>query len=344
MEMSNEPQFLAEEQIAKANLMLGLPDGALAALKETAASIREDEALRSLYAEARRTLFGPEATEERGQACMADLRARLGQRAELFLPLLFLEGIPGAVERYAERGIPQSLFAEAMADMRLWMDDSFAKTGRWGLANDWLYNHLTFCLFQLGRLQFRFGSFAGGISVLRRRTTGEIAVMPDDGERGPSGTLPEAFGADEWEVKLRPGDPVLEVHIPASGKMDYELCGESLRLSAEFFGRYFPEFHYKAYVCTSWLLDPQFRELLAPAANIVRFQREFCLYPVNGDEEEGLRRIFGRLYDNWSEAPQDTSLRRAVVRHLQAGRKLRDTGGFILPDVWTWGDGSPCEK
>lgn len=46
-----------------------------------------------------------------------------------------------------------------------------------------------------------------------------------------------------------------------------------------------------------------------------------------------LKRIFGGVFKDLAEAPRDTSLRRAVLRHLEGGNVLRDTGGFILRDA-----------
>lgn len=142
---------------------------------------------------------------------------------------------------------------------------------------------------------------------------------------------------EEWEIILRDGDPVLDMHIAADGKLDIRECGKSMREAEQFFARYFPEGGFRAYVCTSWLLDSQFRQLLSPSQNIVQFLNGFTLYPSLNNGLEGLKRIFdGELYDDWNDAPKDTSLRRIVRQHMIDGHALRDMGGFILPDQQVW--------
>ncbi|REE67661.1 hypothetical protein A8990_14121 [Paenibacillus taihuensis] len=142
---------------------------------------------------------------------------------------------------------------------------------------------------------------------------------------------------EDWEIILRDGDSVLDIHIAADGKLDIRECGESMREAEQFFARYFPEGGFRAYVCTSWLLDSQFRQLLAPSQNIVQFLNGFTLYPSLNNGLEGLKRIFdGQLYEDWTDAPNDTSLRRIIRQHMIDGHALRDMGGFILPDQQVW--------
>ncbi|AZN39801.1 acyltransferase domain-containing protein [Paenibacillus albus] len=142
---------------------------------------------------------------------------------------------------------------------------------------------------------------------------------------------------EDWEILLRDGDAVLDIHIAADGKLDIRESAESLREAGSFFARYFPEGGFRAYVCTSWLLDSQFRQLLAPTQNIVQFLNGFRLFPSVNDGTEGLKRIFdGQLYADWADAPQDTSLRRIVRQHMMGGQGLRDMGGVILPDDAVW--------
>ncbi|SEO54391.1 acyltransferase domain-containing protein [Paenibacillus sp. OV219] len=142
---------------------------------------------------------------------------------------------------------------------------------------------------------------------------------------------------EDWDIILRDGDSVLDIHVAADGKLDIRESGESLREASRFFAQYFPEVGFRAYACTSWLLDSQFRKLLAPTQNIVQFLNGFHLYPSANDGTEGLRRIFdGQLYADWGDAPQDTSLRRIVRQHMMDGHSLRDMGGVILPDDAVW--------
>ena len=84
-----------------------------------------------------------------------------------------------------------------------------------------------------------------------------------------------------WEAVLKPGDQTLEFHIPGGEPLDQAACGESFRRSLKFFAKYFPEITPRAIYVGTWLLDPQLREMLPAMSNLVRFQREMYLYPVD---------------------------------------------------------------
>ncbi len=119
--------------------------------------------------------------------------------------------------------------------------------------------------------------------------------------------------------------------------MDFDACGESFRLAADFFPRYFPDRPFKGFCCCSWLLNTQFQDMLPPASNIVRFQGEFYLFPIHSGGRSGFERIFGRDFQDLSEAPRDTTLRRAVLDHLQAGDYLRNGGALLFAEDLDWG-------
>ncbi|WP_308638082.1 acyltransferase domain-containing protein [Paenibacillus silvisoli] len=365
----DELWFLQEEALLEANRLAQLPAGALDALLTAAETVRQDEGLSSLALRGHRLLFQPELTGEADGETFSGILSAMGEGSELYQPIILLSGLPRLEGLYAEKGIPQEILIHTLSDMALWMNDYYGRHSRWGLGNEWLVIHLSFRLFRVGRLQFERTGFGGGVRVLRHRESREVLALAESGSRyradglvdgtndrydeagaweavleeddqsirghridagGFANRAAESFRAEEWETVLRKGDPVLSVHIAADGKMDHAQCLASMENAIAFFKRHFPEEQRLAFACTSWLLDPQFGELLDGASNIVRFQREFQLYPVGGEGKEGLRRIFGSLYDDWSTAPRDTSLRRAVLDHLAGGGALRDMGGFIM--------------
>lgn len=146
-------------------------------------------------------------------------------------------------------------------------------------------------------------------------------------------SAPVALRRDEWECVLERGDPVLGVHIPAAGRfhgpMDAESCEQSFREAVVFYGRFFPEHRFRGFTCTSWLLDGQFPQYLPPQSNIVLFQKRFHLIPVPGaSDSQAMERVFGSRVSDWTRAPRDTSLRRAIIDHIVAGGCLRSGGGF----------------
>jgi len=117
-------------------------------------------------------------------------------------------------------------------------------------------------------------------------------------------------------------DEGLGVHIPRDGgRLTPEACDSSFVRAFDFFPRHFPEAPAEIARCTSWLLDPQLAVYLGDDSNIVRFGRRFALTDelLPGDGEI-IRFVFGELRGPLEALPQRTTLERAVVSHLGAGR------------------------
>ncbi|MEK7396552.1 MAG: acyltransferase domain-containing protein [Candidatus Poribacteria bacterium] len=240
----------------------------------------------------------------------------------------------------------------------------------------WLYNHLCGDLYRLVRLQFIQRSLGYRLKAFRNRLTRKVIVLAyegityrKDGQLDGTGEIydpenrwtsrllldqdkvtgtpihPNGFALceevtlplDTWECILSPGDPILEVHIPTGSRMDFGDCGDSFHQAIDFFPRYFPDRPFRAFCCGSWLLNTQFQGMLPSDSNIVRFQREFYLFPILSGSRSGLDRIFRNGVKDITKAPRDTTLRRVVLDHLQAGGYLRGGGGLIFPEVLDWG-------
>ncbi|GAA4447227.1 acyltransferase domain-containing protein [Phytohabitans houttuyneae] len=126
-------------------------------------------------------------------------------------------------------------------------------------------------------------------------------------------------------LQFHRGGTAIDLHIPESGPMTPEAVTASLDEARAFFPRHFPDEHYSAFTCGSWLLDPQLLEYLPEDSNIVRFQRRFVLEPyekleyLDGDVE--VRRfVFRTLTTPLDQLPRRTVLERAIIDHLKAGR------------------------
>jgi GNAT-like C-terminal domain/N-acyltransferase N-terminal domain len=123
----------------------------------------------------------------------------------------------------------------------------------------------------------------------------------------------------------------LGVHIPEAGPLAPAACDASFAWAREFFARHFPEEEHRVGRCRSWLLDPQLAEYLDAGSNIVRFQRRFELSEdVRDGSEDVLWFVFRRRGAVDLEAlPQRTTLERAVVTHLRAGRSWHERSGTV---------------
>ena len=71
--------------------------------------------------------------------------------------------------------------------------------------------------------------------------------------------------------------------------------------------------------------------------DIVRFQREFYLYPHAGGPGFLWAFVFTEKYPDPATAPRDTFLRRAVLDWLGEGKRLFDLPGVMLHPPETWG-------
>jgi len=325
--------FLRKEALEEADRVLQLPADAKRALLEAAALVRGDADLTLLVWHGYRVLFQADPDPNPYGQYIPDLQSRMGELSGMFVPLVLMGGFEPTVTAYRRYGIPDEILHATLADLRLWMNEYYKEHGKWGQANYWLYYHLSFRLFRLGRLQFCRDRFRGQVHVFRSRHSRETFLLAEGDSRLMA-------ASEERESLLQPDDPVLDIHIPEGGKLDHEQCGESIWKAADFFARYFPSYGYRAYVCTSWLLDPQLQNLLPLFSNIIRFQKEFTLFPADGGSLEAtLKRIFGRAITSLTDAPCDTSLRRAVIRHLEEGNTLQDAGGFLLRGEVAWGNG-----
>ena len=149
-----------------------------------------------------------------------------------------------------------------------------------------------------------------------------------------------ALPLDAWRLALSPGDPVLNIHMPAGSPMDFDQCGESLRQALDFFPRHFPDRRFEAFACSSWLLDPQLDGPMPPTSNIVRFQRQVYLLPSPSGGGSTLERVFGSADVDLATAPRDTALRRAVLGIVERGGHIRSGRSVIFPEdlrAGAWG-------
>ena len=245
---------------------------------------------------------------------------------------------------------------------------------KWGLHRrglSWITRSLRGEILRIGRLQFIPAPYRSEYRAYRHVATGKVQVVSepdrhftDEGwkaksddptawvseftENGdqvaatpilPTGKADRntiTLGLPEWKPILVSGDPILEIHIPEDGPMDFDACGKCLAEIARDFKTYFPDKSFDAFVCGSWLLDPQFQDGMGASSNICRFQRECYLYPIGpGDGRSGFFRLF--TSDDIATLPWDTTMRRTYLDLLDNGGLWRGGGMMLFPDDLDWG-------
>jgi len=150
-----------------------------------------------------------------------------------------------------------------------------------------------------------------------------------------------------WAEVLSKGAHVLFLHIPQDEKFTPDVCKTSF-ISMKSFAQTrhaalcelsnMKTYAFNPFVSLalgSWLLDAQLDGLLPPEANLVKFLREFYLFPVFSREGAAIWRVFGKgAFDPFNPTPEQTktSLQRAIIEFKKKGGKMRNNYGFILFD------------
>lgn len=276
----------------------------------------------------------------------------VSEHADMFYGFVCLSGVPAIRKLHRKHNVPEDITLDTLSDFELWINEHRKNTGEYGCNKlYWLIWHLTGQLFKLGRLQFQFYHCGFDIHAFRHRKNKKVIVLASGAAFGEDAVIgnpisPRAkvltqkitLPKSEWELILKKDDPVLAVHIPAIGPMEHSACGKSFEQAVRFFPKHFPEFKFRAFTCGSWLLDPQLEDYLPESSNIVRFMQELYLIPVpTANDNQTFERIFGRKYDNIDEAPQNTSLQRAIVKHCKSGGTWRSGGMVYFPEDLDWG-------
>lgn len=247
--------------------------------------------------------------------------------------LLILSLYPSGYEKFKKLGWPITIFDNTIEDMAIWVrhhEENFDYPGLdWRLVC-WLNSILHAQTIRLGRLQCNIKSnFEGKISVCRNRYNGELKYPCETSD-------------DAWECVLKHGDPVINLHIPASGPLVINDCKESIKSMLAFFRQYLPETNIKAVVCYSWLFDRQLQHILKPTSNILAFQQIGHLFDFveEGDNHlETIWRVFGEKgrREGVNAVPHFSDMQRRMAEFVNNGGRFSSGGIFILPeeiDAW----------
>lgn len=232
---------------------------------------------------------------------------------------------------------------------------------------NWVRIYMSARLVQLGRFNFKLmEDFSAGIMLKNRKTGTKLLLAPGHKQYNSSGFMlqendplaeggwtseltetedawtgcpvspegyalknPRRYEKAQWEKILSEGDIVLDMHIPGGGGMTPERCIDSFRKAAAFFRKKYPGKFNPVILSHSWIFNTQFEKKL-PESNLAKLMRECYLFPASSYGRDGMFFLFGRDdFRDLSEAPRDTSVRRAMLEILESGERLR-TGGMLL--------------
>ncbi len=296
--------------------LCGLNDEQLETLSPLYRRIASDPAAAAFFLRCRTALLQDTLTP-------AELDTHYSGRelAQLHL-LLVLSLYPAGEENFRRLGWPLEILREGAGDVAIWVkhhEENFGFPGlQWRIVG-WSRGFYAGSLIQLGRLQCNTDSLFEGHFHVFRGPNGELQTGSD----APAG----------WTCALAPHDPVISIHIPASGPLKIPDCKASIRRMAEFFDKYLPDFGYKAVVCYSWFLDPQLKDILPPHSNILRFQEMGHLFEF-AEASETIWRVFGEkgVREGVNAVPHVTDMQKRMAAFVNAGGEFKSGGMFILKD------------
>jgi hypothetical protein len=360
----------AAEQTDFLREWLRLPEGLADPLRETACQVEANPALRALVWHAYRLLLFHRDYPQAEVMRWPGLGGATAELPAPFGLYVTLTAAPWTRAFHRERGVSEKISQDTLSSFPGLVGLREDGPGRWAATMrgpDWCRRHIAGELFRLGRLNFVVGRFWAPIKVYRNCVTDDVIALAVDGTRfnrdgyidaeaaaddvGWTARLSEegdhvvgfpvsplgagvnrevSLPASAWRCVLASGDPIIEVHIPGGRGMTMELVKAAMGEALSFFPAHFPERPFVGFGCLSWILNPAFERMLGDSSNMVQWEREVYLYPYAAKGTEGLREAFGTEDPDPATAPRDSTLRRALLDDLAAGRRPRWGGMFLL--------------
>lgn len=225
-------------------------------------------------------------------------------RYRYFYVQLLTACLPFAQQYHRSLGIPEEISQATFADLGRNVRVHRKREGVGGLGVMWwLMLHFRGLIYQLGRLQFEMHHANQNIATSMR----------------------------EHGIEATEQTNVLAIHIPDfMGPIDHDACSDSLEQSVEFFGTYFPDWPVRYGVCSSWLLDPQLKDILRPNSNIIQFQDRFTIAEGVSDSNEAIMQfVFGKHVKDIDSIDPQSSLERGIITHLKEGKSWHSRQGWL---------------
>jgi len=308
--------------------------------------------------------------DPRNLAKFDTLEEQDGREEGMLFAVVYLARYEMLDKVFAQRGIPAECKAGALFVYKSQLRKSQEYYGKPGLHGGYkagAVGYLTPWKYILGRLTFDMDYFAGPYAIYRNREDNSLTLMAvpnhyyqKNGRRQPKDFAGEAFeptleitetgirgyafgedgnldfnpvtlDAGKYECVLKPGDTSMSVHVPELGKLLPELVDDAFARAEEFFARYYPEWQYPAYVCSSWLLDKDLAQLLPQESNIMRFQSRFRIAMSLVHTSSLYWYVFGMQKSvPLTELKPQNAFQQKMLDFVKAGNILYSGNGFIL--------------
>ena len=319
--------------------------------------------------------FLHEVLKKRDRALLKDVCSpRAADKDERYdtLPVFsMLAEVPAMKAEHARRGIPADVSHDTACMFENQMQDFMDLNHHLGIRGYvfWMLSFLDLKILRVGRFNLEYTTFGNDYAVFD--TEKGLLIMPTAGRFHRSGQMLGSIGCEDEEGAfdasltetedafigypvvnglcknekitlkksdcrrvLSKGDKAISVHIPSGGPMTEEACRTDLRRGGEIIKECLGDF--KAFYCSSWLLDPQIPALLGKETNLTRFGNRYERAPIMSFGGG----VFEYVFLTSSKTPLDelkaeTSFAKTVKAHLKAGGHIYGAVGvFKTEDLY----------
>ncbi len=260
---------------------------------------------------------------------------------ELFTVAIYARAVYLTTEKKYE--IPDERFDAVYQALRF-IKQNKTRRGTWFLNDSslfWAYSYTFPRMFQLGRLVFEMRPFDQGYEVYETEE-GIVHLKKDtisvEGDTVYGCNL-TADGLDVMDKKaykgakciIKTGDMTLGIHLPGNDKLADEAVQASFDCWEKFHKKYFPDRKFKAFICSSWLLDTGLAQFVSETSNILKFQKRFTI-PLR---TENYFAIFDSIFNvptrgSYDELVPTNRFQTVVLEHVKSGGKMYSGQGYIL--------------
>ncbi|OTA27584.1 hypothetical protein B9G54_00475 [Alloscardovia macacae] len=140
------------------------------------------------------------------------------------------------------------------------------------------------------------------------------------------------IGTLEYELSKDKQNAYISIHIPSDADLLPESVSTSVHSAKEWISNYFPDYRDALLRCESWMLNPVLPYFLTNESKIVSFQRLFDITAVNPDSEDWREWVFDGSSLPIELLPEDTSLRKAIKRHMREKGEFGNGVGVMMLD------------
>lgn len=284
--------------------------------------------------------------------------------APLFSLLYFLDDM---INNMKKRGCSRRIISDTLNGFDSEMNDYYRIYGRSGM-RIYVWWFLLFVrgeILRIGRFQFQITKLSDKIRVYAKGN--DVKVLMDGEYMHTNGMVFGSAGQDDEANKyfasiekngdsvtgyaadylgevsaskftlhgyhevLRCGDSVIGVHIPSDCRLDYEASEASYAEAVSFFKKAYPEYDFKAFHCSSWLLEKRLKDIMGKETNITRFADKYTVFPQLSEGDDIYTFLFNRPGKvKADELPEESSMHRKVKKYLSDGNVFYEKSGIIL--------------